>query len=272
MMTKNLPVTQFFPLVTSLLSPSTPLQARTLISLYIIHCAATAPELALLSINAYQKDLSDPNPIVRAGAIKTLSSMGLDDIRSLVGLSINKGARDGSWYVRRASANAVSALWRSDRTSENRTALLPTVAILLDTASPLTIGSALSAWEEICPSNWEMLHQSYRKWCQMLMDTEEWGQCVLLRTLLIYGRTFFLDPTVTGTLDPDAELVLRASEALLQHTNPAVSLEMCCMPFLILTILFVSGRHCGRQAVLLFSPAYAVSSSHTSYVTPFGLF
>ncbi|ORY50688.1 Clathrin/coatomer adaptor, adaptin-like protein [Leucosporidium creatinivorum] len=222
MMTKNLPVTAFFPLVTSLLAPTTPLQARTLISLYIVHCAATAPELALLSINAYQKDLSDPNPIVRAGAIKTLSAMGLDDIRSLVGMAVAKGARDGAWYVRRASADAVTSLWRADPTSDNRNSLLPTLIVLLNTASPLTIGSALSAWEEMCPTRWDLLHQGYRKWCKMLMDVEEWGQCVVLRVLVRYGRTFFLDPATTGVVDPDAELLLKASEALLQHMNSAV--------------------------------------------------
>ncbi|KDE09873.1 hypothetical protein MVLG_00271 [Microbotryum lychnidis-dioicae p1A1 Lamole] len=222
MMTKKLPVLGFFPLVTSLLSPSTPLQARTLISLYIIHCANSAPELALLSINAYQKDLSDSNPIVRAGAIKTLSSMNLPDIRSLVGVAVSKGARDGAWYVRRATADAVATLWRADPTTANRNQLLPTLIVLLNSASPLTIGSALSAWEEMCPTRWDLLHPCFRKWCRMLVDVEEWGQTVVLRVLLQYGRSFFLDPAREGKLDPDAELLLKASDALLQHINPSV--------------------------------------------------
>lgn len=223
MMIKDLPVTAFFPLVTSLLTPSTPLASRTLISLYIIHCASTAPELALLSINAYQKDLSDPQPLVRAGAIKTLAAMALPDIRSLVGVAVTKGARDTAWYVRRATADAVRALWRADETYENRTALLPTVIVLLNTASPLTIGSALEAWEAVCPARWDLLHPGYRKWCRMLMDVEEWGQCVLLRVLLRYARTFFVDPRTTAVLDPDLQLLLMGSEQLLQHLNPAVS-------------------------------------------------
>ncbi|GAA5993961.1 hypothetical protein JCM5350_008340 [Sporobolomyces pararoseus] len=138
MMTKNLPVTSFFPLVTSLLSPTTPLQSRSLISLYIIHCASHAPELALLSINAYQKDLSDPNPIVRAGAITTLSRMQLDDIRELVGMAVQKGCRDTSWYVRRATADALKALYVADQHRDNLESLIPTLKVLLDSATPLT--------------------------------------------------------------------------------------------------------------------------------------
>lgn len=224
MMTKNLPVTSFFPLVTSLLSPSTSLQARSLISLYIVHCASNAPELALLSINAYQKDLSDPNPLVRAGAITTLSSMQLSDIRELIGIAIQKGARDSSWYVRRATADAVRALYRADPTRDNLAVLRPTLKVLLDGATPLTVGAAFSAWEELCPTEWDLIHQNYRRVCKMLMDVDEWGQTTLLRVLARYGRTFFLDPATSGHVDPDVELALKHSEALLQHLNPAVVL------------------------------------------------
>lgn len=224
MMTKNLPVTSFFPLVTSLLSPSTSLQARSLISLYIVHCASNAPELALLSINAYQKDLSDPNPLVRAGAITTLSSMQLSDIRELVGMAIQKGARDSSWYVRRATADAVRALYRADPTRDNLAVLRPTLKVLLDGATPLTVGAAFSAWEELCPTEWDLIHQNYRRVCKMLMDVDEWGQTTLLRVLARYGRTFFLDPATSGHVEPDVELALKHSEALLQHLNPAVVL------------------------------------------------
>lgn len=222
MQTKQLPVTSFFPLVTSLLSPSTPLTARTLISQYIVHCAATAPELALLSINAYQKDLSDPNPIVRAGAIKTLSSMNLPDIRSLVQMAVTKGARDSAWYVRRATADAVGALWRAEQTVDNKRQLVGVLEVLVAGSSPLTVGACVEGWEVVCPERWEMIHPQWRRWCKMLVDVEEWGQCALLRLMVRYGRTFFLDPA-RGKVDPDAELALAASEGLLQHLNPAVS-------------------------------------------------
>ncbi|GAA6016862.1 hypothetical protein JCM10207_003276 [Rhodosporidiobolus poonsookiae] len=222
MMTKNLPVTSFFPLVTSLLSPSTSLQSRSLISLYIVHCASTAPELALLAINAYQKDLSDPNPLVRAGSIATLSQMALPDIRELVGMAVQKGARDTSWYVRRAVADALRVLYRADPTSHNLESLVPTLAVLLDNSSPLTLGAALSAWEALVPQRWELVHPNYRRWCRMLMDVDEWGQTVALRVLARYGRSFFLDPETTGRVDPDAELLLKASEAGLMSLNAAV--------------------------------------------------
>lgn len=222
-MTKNLPVTSFFPLVTSLLSPTTPLESRSLISLYITHCAHSAPELALLSINAYQKDLSDPNPIVRARAIATLATMHLDDIRELVGIAVQKGARDSSWYVRRSAADAVRALHQDDPSNDNVDALVPTLKVLVDNATPLTVGATVAAWEAVSPERWDLIHPNYRRFADMVMDTEEWGQATLLRMFVRYARTFFLDPLVTGKLDPDAELVLKSATPLLNHLNPAVS-------------------------------------------------
>ena len=268
MMTKSLPVTSFFPLVTALLSPTTTLQSRTLISLYITHCASTAPSLALLAINAYQKDLSDPNPVVRAGAVKTLAEMGLDDIRNLVGVAVSKGARDGSWYVRRAAGDALRSLYRPDPTPDNLSSLLPTLVILLNSATSLTIGSALVAWEELAPSRWDLVHPNYRAWCRMLLEVEEWGQCVLLRVLVRYGRTFFLSDE-GGNVDPDKELALKGAAVLLNHLNPAVR------PSFFLTLTILTKRAIGRlrldQAHLL--PRSAVKAGKDcqapAAITPF---
>lgn len=188
--------------------------------------------------------------------------MGLEDIRSLVGVAVEKGARDGSWYVRRASAEAVISLWRADKTYDNRSRLLPSLTILLTSASPLTIGSALSAWEEICPTRWDLTHSGYRKWCKMLMDVEEWGQCVLLRVLLRYARTFFLEPKDDSTLDVDLESALRASEALLQHLNSAV-----CQPLrgtLVNYLLRASLGRLGRDKALLLRCTTEESSEDSS--------
>lgn len=222
MMLKPHPVSVFFPLVTSLLTPSTSLPNRSLISLYILHVAHSDPSLALLAVNAYQKDLSDPSPFVRAGAIKTLSHMHLPDIRALVGVSVDKAARDGSWFARRAAGDAVRALWSADSDSENRAQLERVVEVLLRSAGPLTLGSALSAWEDLCPENWELIHPGFRAWCAMLGDVEEWGQCVVLKVLGRYVRTFCRDPVEAG-MDKDQELLLRATEMLLGSLNEAVS-------------------------------------------------
>lgn len=58
----------------------------------------------------------------------------------------------------------------------------------------MVLGAAMFAFGEVCPTNWEIIHPHFRKLCKYLVDCEEWGQVVILDTLLRYARTQFLSP------------------------------------------------------------------------------
>lgn len=75
--------------------------------IYLIRYADIEPDLALLSINTFQKDLSDHNPLIRAMALRVLSSIKVPIIGSIVVLGIRKCASDTSPYVRKAAALAI---------------------------------------------------------------------------------------------------------------------------------------------------------------------
>ncbi len=57
-------------------------------------------------------------------------------------------------------------------------------------------GSAVYAFEEICPDRIDLIHKHYRKLCQLLVDVEEWGQVIIIQMLTRYARTQFLDPNL----------------------------------------------------------------------------
>ena len=40
----------------------------------------------------------------------------------------------------------------------------------------LVVGSAVMAFEEVCPERTELIHKQFRKLCHLLVDVEEWGQ------------------------------------------------------------------------------------------------
>nr|KJB20099.1 hypothetical protein B456_003G132900 [Gossypium raimondii] len=65
------------------------------------------PNEALLSINCFQKDLGDPNPLVRAWALRTMAGIRLHVIEPLVLVAVGKCARDPSVYVRKCAASAL---------------------------------------------------------------------------------------------------------------------------------------------------------------------
>jgi len=111
LMAKNHPVAQYFPLVTNCLS-STSLTVRSLVSIYILRQAQLEPDLALMSVNMYQKDLNDSNPAIRAMALRVLTGMNLESIAALVVSSLKRSSRDGNWYVRKMVASCLYPVFR----------------------------------------------------------------------------------------------------------------------------------------------------------------
>ena len=59
----------------------------------------------------------------------------------------------------------------------------------------LVIGSAIQAFEELCPERIDLIHKNYRKLCLLLADVEEWGQIIIINMLTRYARTQFLNPS-----------------------------------------------------------------------------
>lgn len=60
------------------------------------------------------------------------------------------------------------------------------VSILLRDQSPGVVGAAAAAFICVCPNNLLLLGRNFRRLCETLPDVEEWGQIVLIGTLLRY--------------------------------------------------------------------------------------
>ena len=105
-------MSEFFASVVKNVASSN-LEIRKLVYIYLLRYAEAEPDLALLSINTFQKDLSDPNPLIRAMALRVLSGIQVPMIGSIVMLAIKKCAADISPYVRKAAALAIPKLYQS---------------------------------------------------------------------------------------------------------------------------------------------------------------
>lgn len=75
------------------------------------------PDEALLSINSFQKDLSDLNPLVRAWSLRAMSGIRVRVVIPLVVMAVTKCSRDPSPYVRRCSAHAIPKIYALERDS-----------------------------------------------------------------------------------------------------------------------------------------------------------
>ncbi|KAK4425177.1 AP3-complex subunit beta-A [Sesamum alatum] len=207
-------VSSYFPQVVKNVA-SQSLEVKKLVYLYLLHYAEKRPNETLLSINCFQKDLGDPNPLVRAWALRTMAGIRLHVIAPLVLVAVGKCARDPSTYVRKCAAIALPKL-HDLRLEEHTAAIEELVGMLLKDNSPGVVGAAAAAFASICPTNFSLIGRNYKRLCETLPDVEEWGQIVLIGILLRY---------VIAKHGLVRESLMLTSDPLVSHNSEGEDLE-----------------------------------------------
>ncbi|KAM9735455.1 AP-3 complex subunit beta-1 isoform 2-T2 [Menidia menidia] len=227
------------------------IELKKLVYVYLVRYAEEQQDLALLSISTFQRALKDPNQLIRASALRVLSSIRVPIIVPIMMLAIKEAAADLSPYVRKTSAHAIQKLYSLD--PEQKEQLIEVIEKLLKDKSTLVAGSVVMAFEEVCPDRIDLIHKNYRKLCNLLVDVEEWGQVVIISMLTRYARTQFSSPWKEDgvfdenekafydsdseekrgqteakpyIMDPDHRLLLRNTKPLLQSRNTAVVMSV----------------------------------------------
>uniref|UniRef100_A0A8C9ZN10 AP-3 complex subunit beta n=1 Tax=Sander lucioperca TaxID=283035 RepID=A0A8C9ZN10_SANLU len=226
------------------------IEVKKLVYVYLVRYAEEQQDLALLSISTFQRGLKDPNQLIRASALRVLSSIRVTIIVPIMMLAIKEAASDMSPYVRKTAAHAIPKLYSLD--PEQKDQLIEVIEKLLADKTTLVAGSVVMAFEEVCPERIDLIHKNYRKLCNLLIDVEEWGQVVIINMLTRYARTQFLNPNMNGSdktfydkkaeapamakrkpyvMDPDHRLLLRNTKPLLQSRNAAVVMAVAQLYF-----------------------------------------
>jgi len=187
-------ISEYFPDVVKNVSVGS-VEVKKLVYIYLVHYAdfnKTCRELALLSVNSFQKDLAGGNQLIRGLALRVMSSIRVPDLIQIQILAIRKCSTDRSPYVRKCACIALTKAYSVDHSQLSE--LEEILSTLLDDASTMVLGSAISAYNEMCPQNFKLIHPCYRKLCHLLPDMDEWTQAPLLGLMTRYVRTFFTDP------------------------------------------------------------------------------
>ncbi|VDP23817.1 unnamed protein product [Schistosoma margrebowiei] len=142
--------------------------------------------------NVVSKNAEDPNQLVRASSLRVLSSIRIPLILPIVTLAIQDASKDLSPYVRKTAAHAILKVYSLDPTEKDT--LIEIIDRLLSDKTTVVVGSAVRAFEEVCPERLDLIHKNYRKLCNLVMDVDEWGQVVILSMLTRYARTQFPNP------------------------------------------------------------------------------
>ena len=105
------------------------MEVKKLVYVYLMRYAEEQQDLALLSIATFQRalkvsinqgeihlidrylQLKDPNQLIRASALRVLSSIRVPTIITIMMLAIRDAVNDMSPYVRKTAANAITKLY-----------------------------------------------------------------------------------------------------------------------------------------------------------------
>jgi len=202
-----------FPDVVKNVSFQSP-ELKKLIYIYLVQYAENNRELALLSINSFQKDLSDRSQQVRASALRAMASIKVLEVIQLVMAAVQTAAGDSSPYVRKTAAQCMIKVYGvdADQFLELRKLLLK----LMNDVEVQVVGSAVMAFRQICivlpkdavedtkqgessDVSWnarqlELLHPLFKRLVQDMLLMDSWGQQCCIDLLMRYCRLFFASP------------------------------------------------------------------------------
>lgn len=205
-----------FPDVVKNVSFQSP-ELKKLIYIYLVQYAENNRELALLSINSFQKDLSDRSQQLRASALRAMASIKVLEVIQLVMAAVQTAVGDSSPYVRKTAAQCMIKVYGvdADQFLELRKLLLK----LMNDVEVQVVGSAVMAFRQICivlpkdaeekqgaegtESSWnaqqlELLHPLFRRLVQDMLLMDFWAQQCCIDLLMRYCRLFFASPDKTS--------------------------------------------------------------------------
>ncbi|OHT12906.1 Adaptin N terminal region family protein [Tritrichomonas foetus] len=238
-MVKGENVSRFFPIVVQVITSENE-ELRHLAYVYLSHHTESDPDSMLMSVNTFQRSLTDKEPAIRALSLKLLSSIRSTEIIEIVLNAIQISASDESPYVRKEAALSLVKIFEAS--PHLRDSIIPLVQKLLKDQSIITISGALFAVSRISPDCDALIHPIYRTLCKILTKLDPWGQSTALHILTRYvRRNFIITPSKHnffieneenfGLNDPDLDLLFHNARPLLNSITPSVTFAACSLFF-----------------------------------------
>ncbi|KAI8899528.1 Clathrin/coatomer adaptor, adaptin-like protein [Globomyces pollinis-pini] len=248
---------------------STNFEVRKLVYIYLLRYAEQEPDLSLLSINTFQKDLSDPNPMIRTVSLRVLSSIKVPLIVPIITMAFKRATVDLSPFVRKAVAISLPKAFRMDPSQKNE--LVEIIELILKDKSTLVLGPIIASINEICPDRYDLIHKHFRKLCKVLSVTDEWGQVQIMDMLARYVKSHFVNPSELNelTMDPDHALFIHSLKPLLYSQNPLVVLMVTTIFFDLgmMDLKILSSRSLMRCLTRPKEEQYMILESIKSFIT-----
>ena len=192
------------------------LELKKLTYLYLINYSASEPEQAIMAVNTFVQDSQDPNPIVRALAVRTMCRIRIQSVAENMILPLKKSLDDESPYVRKTAALGVSKLYDTVPEVVESSGLFGQLMNLLRDENPMVVANTVTAIFEINEKRSSPLlvlnDKAVLPMLSALNECSEWCQVMILDVLEKY----------VPESAAHAESLIDRLEPFLKNSNPAV--------------------------------------------------
>ncbi|KAG0484832.1 hypothetical protein HPP92_008911 [Vanilla planifolia] len=221
------------------------LELKKLVYLYLINYAKSQPDLAILAVNTFVKDSQDPNPLIRALAVRTMGCIRVDKITEYLCDPLQRCLKDDDPYVRKTAAICVAKLYDINAELVEDRGFLDTLKDLISDNNPMVVANAVAALAEIQENStrpiFEITSHTLSKLLTALNECTEWGQVFILDALSRYKAADARE----------AENIVERVTPRLQHANCAVVLsavKMILQQMELITSIDVVRNLCKKMA------------------------
>ncbi|CDQ64566.1 unnamed protein product [Oncorhynchus mykiss] len=141
----------------------------------------------------YQRaDCEDPNPLIRALAVRTMGCIRVDKITEYLCEPLRKCLKDEDPYVRKTAAVCVAKLHDINAQMVEDQGFLDSLRDLIADSNPMVVANAVAALSEISESHpnsnlLDLNPQNINKLLTALNECTEWGQIFILDCLSNYN-------------------------------------------------------------------------------------
>ncbi|BFU25252.1 adaptor protein family protein [Entamoeba histolytica HM-1:IMSS-B] len=168
------------------------IDAKKLAYLYIMNYAKTQQDNATRAVQAFLRDSNDPNPIIRALAIRTMGAIRVPKVTQELYNPLQKALKDQDPYVRKTAAMCVAKLYFLNQEECVRQGFVNTLKELIFDSNHVVVANALAALNEINSMSekhdvFEVTSENYNILLTALNKcANEWGQVIILDTISKY--------------------------------------------------------------------------------------
>ncbi|PWW78342.1 Adaptor protein complex beta subunit [Tuber magnatum] len=230
------------------------LDQKKLVYLYLMNYAKTHPDLCILAVNTFVQDSEDPNPLIRALAIRTMGCIRVDKIVDYMEEPLRKTLKDESPYVRKTAAICVAKLFDLSPSLCLENGFLTTLQEMIGDSNPMVVANSVTALAEINEAAPEtealaVTPAILKKLLMALNECTEWGRITILTTLAEYKAADV----------KEAEHICERVVPQFQHVNPSVVLAAVKVVFLHMKV--ISAELCRQYLRKMAPPLVTLVSS-----------